>query len=292
MSESLTLAVEEVVCPACGPAPTTLWMDDGKPTRYVRCRLCRTVFASPRASRSVRYAWLDTRFQAGGNAFQYATSRQAAFARIAAILQARTADGRVLDIGCDTGEFFEFFPPPLWERYGVELSPSAAHYASATYHAQVFAGTIGEAAFPQQHFDLVTMLDMLYHVEDPCADLQKIACLLRPEGYVGIELAGQEYQLMRSRGLLSLLIDHQWTRLYTDSAYLFWFSPIGLQRLLNRCGFDVVGWHTIGSPKRTNQLLQLAASAYASTMSWFVQHSMRTITLAPKYLCIARLKNA
>lgn len=291
MSDRLTSTtndIEYINCPVCETDDSVVWMEDGKPTRYVRCRTCRTVYASPRASKSVRYAWLDTTFGYGQNALQNSKSRQPVLAQEAAILQSHITGGRFLDIGCDLGDLFNWFQSREWQRFGIELSPSAAAYANKTYDAQVFTGTVREASFQNGFFDLVTMLDMLYYVDDPRADLEEVSRILKPGGLLAIEIAGQTYQLLRSRGMLCWLLDHRWTRLHTDSSYLYWFNPSGLQRLLEKCGFRVVDWYVIPSPKSFNWAIDLLANTYAYILSILVRLSSRTLTFSPKYLCLAR----
>jgi SAM-dependent methyltransferase len=184
---------------------------------------------------------------------------------------------------------FEWFCSPAWERYGVEVSPSAAAHAAQTYQAQVFSGTVTEAKYPAAYFDLVTMIDMLYYVDDPAQDLREVAQILKPNGLLAIELTGQAYQLTRSRGLLSLALDRRWTRLHTDSAYLYWFSPAGLEKLLTQSGFEVIDWQIISSPRRANRITGHISALYFRTMEWTAQRMRRALTWAPKYLCIARL---
>jgi SAM-dependent methyltransferase len=285
---NVNLAIEHVDCPICGPGPVTLWMDDGKPTRYVRCCTCGTVYASPRSAGSVRYQWLDSTFGVSDGAFENAASRLPALATEASIIQQYVPGGALLEIGCDLGHFFQWFPDPAWQRFGVELSPSAAAYAAQTFSARVFAGTIHQANYPAAFFDLVTMIDVLYYVDDPCADLNEIARVLKPGGWLAIEISGQSYQLLRSRGLVCWLLDHRWTRLHTDSSYLFWFGPSGLQQLLEKNGFQVAGWHVVASPERRASILNTLSALYFAAMSGAVKRSLRVLTLAPKYLCLAR----
>ena len=159
-------AIEIVNCPVCDAAPTKIWMDDRKPTRYVKCIVCETIYASPRASSSARFSWLDSTFRLGDNALLNAKARTQALAQESALLQKYVKGGRLLDVGCDLGNFFHWFSNPRWERYGVEISPSAAAFAANTYAAQVYNGSIDKAAYPDVFFDLVTMLDMLVESAD------------------------------------------------------------------------------------------------------------------------------
>ncbi|MBI3732696.1 MAG: glycosyltransferase [Chloroflexi bacterium] len=284
-------AVENIArCPICEAKAFTVWMDDGKPTRYVRCQNCRTVYAAPRAPAARRFASLDQTFGLGETAFENAALRRATLASEAAIIQRVVRSGRLLDVGCDLGDFFLSFPDPLWQRFGVELSPSAAAYAAERHAAEVRPGTIHQAAYPDQFFDLVTMIDMLYYLDKPQADLKEVARVLKPGGFLGIEVPGQAYQLLRSRGILCWLLERQWTRLRTDSAYLFWPNPLGLLRLLRRSGFRMVGWYAMPSPTQPNSVQKVLSSLYFNTIMRLARRSVGVMTLVPKYLCIAQLE--
>jgi len=293
MTNTSTKSVSEpeiVDCPVCGPAPSSVWMDDGPSTRYRRCHVCRTVYASPRASRVSRHRWLHETFSLGHSAIEIAAGRHGALAAEAAILQRLKSSGSILDIGCDLGVLFEWFSGREWQRHGVELSPSAATYASSTYSAQVFAGTLCQAAYPAAQFDLVTMIDMLYYVDNPKDDLREVVRVLKPNGFLAIEITGQAYQLTRSRGPLCMLLDRRWTRLQSSSSYLFWPHPGGLLRLLQDCGFQVVAWHVIPSPPQSNPVTSMLSHLHFTALSVLSRRFHKFLTLAPKYLCIAKLR--
>lgn len=287
---SMPHEVEFSNCPICETDSSVLWMDDHKPTRYVRCTHCGTVYASPRSSHLTRYKWLENTFSAGQVAFENAARRQSALGIEAAIIRRYIKGGAMLDIGCDLGVFFKWFPSPAWQKHGVDVSASAAAYAAQTYSASVFPGAVREAAFPSCSFDLVTMMDMLYFPEDPWGDLLEVARILKPKGLLAVELCGHHYQLIRSRGPLCLLLDRQWTRLQTDSAFLYWFSPAGLCRLLNKSGFEIVHWEVIPSPDQPNLLFAALSRSYFRLISRLADLSFNLLGLAPKYLCIARLR--
>ena len=283
--------VQEIPCPVCESPARTTWMDDGKSTRYVRCLRCRTVYASPKAPSSARYSWLDASFGVGDKAFSNALSRRPALAKEAALIQQYVDRGRMLDIGCDLGDFFEWFVPPRWQCYGVELSPSAAAHAASVYRADVFTGTVRQASYEPGCFDLVTMIDLLYYLEDPIADLQEVAAILRPNGFLAIEVTGQTYQLWRSRGPICWLLERRWTRLQTDSAYLLWPTPAGLKTLLERCRFRIVGWHVLPSPETTSGVQRSISRTYYSIISGAGGRYFNALRFVPKYLCVAQLSD-
>jgi SAM-dependent methyltransferase len=282
--------VESVLCAVCGPAPTRVWLDEGRSTRYVRCGECGTVYASPRLTRAARDRWLNETFGVGANAFDNARRRRRTLALEAAIVHRHVRRGRLLDVGCDTGAFFEGFPDPEWQRFGVELSASAASYAARTYKAKVFAGRARELQLSTAFFDVVTMIDMLYYAEDPRAELSEALRVLKPGGLLVIEFAGQAWSLQRGRGLASLLIDGRWSRLHSDSSYLYWFTPEALETLLMRSGFDVIARHVIPGPSTSRAWRRGLVTAYTAAVGLANRLSARSLTLAPKYLLLARAR--
>ena len=105
--------LEHVDCPICGPADRSTWLDDGQATRYVRCRTCGTVYASPRTPRAIRYSWLDHSFSASDDAFRNAAKRHPVLAAEADIINRHITGGAMLDVGCDLGDFFASHLPYL-----------------------------------------------------------------------------------------------------------------------------------------------------------------------------------
>lgn len=285
MNQGMNL--EHVDCPVCGPSRTRVWLEDGKPTRYVRCLTCGTVYASPRSSRAQRFAWLDDNFSLCSDIFDLTKTRLPALQLEAGFIKGHVRQGRILDVGCSIGAFFDFFPASQWKRYGVELSPSAAEYAAKTYAAQVTVGSLKDAYYPDIYFDLVTLIDTLYYVDDPFSELSEMHRILRPGGWLGIEIAGQAYMLKRNYGLIPWLIDRRWSRAGTDSSYINWFAPAGLEKLLNKIGYKVEAWYVVPSPIRKNRVANFFIDSYFGLMDTLSKVSNTWLSWAPKYLCLA-----
>lgn len=280
--------LEPADCPVCGPAPNFVWMDEGGPARYLRCAECRTIFSSPRLDATSRLELLNSAFGPGPRALLNATRRRPALEAEARIIQHYVSEGRMLDIGCDLGGFFEFFPDPHWARHGVEILPGAAAYAADVAKASVRAGTLGGAAYADSHFDLVTLIDVIYHLEDPLSELEEIHRVLSPRGILAIEIAGQSYQMLRSRGPICLIVDGRWTRLDPCSAHLVWMRASGLNQLLARAGFESLSHHPIGIPNATSAWRQMLSAIYGRSTAVAFRLSAGFLDWVPKYLLIAR----
>ena len=278
---------EHVDCPVCGPSRNRIWLKEKSGTRYVRCLSCATVYASPRLSQDARHTNVDTVWEYSPELLERESLRLPALKQEAAYIHNHIQGGRLLDVGCSSGDLFRFFPESSWERYGVELSPSAAEYSARTYNAHVFSGTLSSANFPDDHFDLVTMIDMMYLVDDPRTEMDEVRRILKPNGIVAIEITGQAYMFFRSRGLITLIMERRWCRLTPDT-HLYWFTPMGLQQLLGNSGLCPIAWSVAPSPVRSNSISNLVSSAYYRLYTSLAGSSMYMLNWAPRYLCIAR----
>ncbi len=279
---------EKTRCPACERDDFKVYGGGQQDkARYVHCRACGTLYANPRSPRSERHAWINDAFTMSNKWSDMMESRRPALALDADFIKRYLSQGRILDIGCSTGLFFESFPQSNWQHFGVELSPATAAFARQTYNADVRVGTLLDANFPDCHFDLVTLIDTVCYMENPYQDLCESRRILRTEGYLAIELPGLAYISQRIRGLLPLLLNGHWTHVDPSSSYIFFPSPASLAMLLKRCGFEILDWHVIPSPKR-GSMGNFLSRAYFSLLSFLSAWSPSFLTFAPKIICIAR----
>ena len=279
---------EIVNCPLCDDAPSVIWLEDCINTRFMRCLGCDTVYASPRASHDLRYAWLDNAFSISEELLSLTETRRPALRREATFINKYITSGRILDIGCSVGALFDYFPVNTWELHGVELSPTAAEFTSMNYECKVHNGTLQSAQYGDNYFDLVTVIDTLYYMDDPISEFQEIRRILKPGGYVAVEIAGQSYILLRNYGYLSGRFIKRRFRGMSDSSYIYWFSPRGLTKLLTQCGLVPLAWQVIPSPMQSNSISNLLTDIHYLSIRTAQQITGRGLTWAPKYLCLAR----
>ncbi len=285
----MTVEGTEVVdCSVCGPAPSRVWLDDGLPTRYRACRRCGTVFASPRASRASRWASLTSTYSVGEFACANATRRQPVLEAEARFLKMHVSEGVVLDVGCDLGHLFAHFSGERWTRLGVELSPSAAAAAASSYDADVRVGDLRSAAWDASSIDLLTMMDMFYFSDDPRAELAEAARVLRPGGCLALEFPGQRRFLLRSRGPLCWLLERKWSRLKTDSAYLYLYTPRALVRLVEAAGLTATAVCVVPTPLAGRWGRDIVGRSQCAVALRPNRWLLACVTWAPKYLLVAR----
>jgi 2-polyprenyl-3-methyl-5-hydroxy-6-metoxy-1,4-benzoquinol methylase len=91
-------------------------------------------------------------------------------------------EGRLLDVGCGTGDFLKVAREQGWQGEGVEISPWASEKARGR-GLKVTTGILDDLP-DDPVYDVVTLWDVIEHVEDPSAVIGKCRRMLRPGGFI------------------------------------------------------------------------------------------------------------
>lgn len=201
----VSIAIEETVCPLCGSASASKWLERGDllhgcPGTYgvVRCRDCGHVYTSPRPTpHSLPVCYPESYAPYHANA---SSSRSAVKSRLRSLAPLRRAvhwfldsggewipprgeSAKALEIGCGHGAFLQRLSDAGWDAEGLE--PSAAAVAQAQSRGlRVQHGSLESTALPAQHYDAVFLWMVLEHLPDPLAGLRQIRESLKPGGWI------------------------------------------------------------------------------------------------------------
>jgi len=110
--------------------------------------------------------------------------------QIAAVKRHMSLTGKkALDIGCGGGLFLATLKAEGAEVTGVELSDTRAYYSKTKHGFEVVKRTIEDDYWKAFHesFDVVTLWDVIEHVNYPLATLQAAAKMLKPGGILLID---------------------------------------------------------------------------------------------------------
>jgi SAM-dependent methyltransferase len=205
----------------------------------VRCERCghRQVEPMPTgAALGEAYAEAASEDYVEEEAGQRETARRA-LARIERHL-APSPDGggrRLLDLGCWVGFLLAEARERGWETVGVEPSAFASAHARDRLGLDVRTDDLLTADLPGAHFDAVVLGDVLEHLPDPGAALERIAGLLRPGGVVWLALPDAGSAVARRLGA------RWWSVIPTHVQY---FTRGSLRTLLARHGWTVLDVRT------------------------------------------------
>ncbi len=153
---------------------------------------------------------------------------------------------RVLEIGCGEGCLGQLLRSRGHYVAGVELVPAVADKARACLD-EVFCGNVERAQLPwgADRFDVIIMADVLEHLVDPWAALQKLTAMLSPGGRVIASIPNvQNHRIIKNliRGRWeyadSGLMDVGHLRFFTWRQIVRTFEQAGLQVVYRRCLYN------------------------------------------------------
>ncbi|MEA2290395.1 MAG: hypothetical protein QOD55_2392 [Solirubrobacteraceae bacterium] len=106
--------------------------------------------------------------------------RRATGARLLDLIGAHVAGGRLLDVGCGPGLLLDEARRRGYETVGLELSRASAAHARERLGLDVRELALED--FDGDAFDAIVLADVLEHLDDPVAGIERCAALLRPGG--------------------------------------------------------------------------------------------------------------
>lgn len=212
----------------------------------VRCRRCGLMYANPRREASVLLNGYD--HVVDETYVKEREGRVLTFRRHLQPIEKLVGSGtgkRLLDVGCHIGIFLEIAAERGWDAWGVE--PSFWSVSQARDRGlKVTHGTLRQAAFDSDFFDVVTLWDVIEHLPDPRAELLEVARVLRPGGLLAVHT-------MDVSSLFARLMGAFWPWLM--EMHLYYFSRRTLSALLARTGFEVIRIRAQGRFLRLGYLL-------------------------------------
>jgi SAM-dependent methyltransferase len=194
--------VRELVCPICGstarrqlyrekvgaePRDTTTRVADpeGNHYRINRCLGCGLVYSSPifdEAGVAALYTHSPHTNVRQGEEDNVRNTFRGYYRLARSHLDGRR---RILDIGCDIGLLLGMAEGDGFEElHGVEPNPLAAATARAVPRSRIVETFYEATKYPEDHFDLVTLIHVVDHLVEPVRLLTRVRRDLKPRGVV------------------------------------------------------------------------------------------------------------
>jgi len=194
--------------------------------RHVKCKNCHLIYVNPIENEgNINEAYSQMK---SVDAAVIRDSRLRATKSQVQLVKKYSDGTRLLDIGCGEG-FFLFSASKFgYTTKGVEPSEDAAAYARKEFGLDVEAKPFEELRFPENHFDVVTLWQVLEHMLYPLIVLEEVHRILKPGGMVVITTPDIE-------GIPARILKKRWwciTRLHINQ-----FSTRTLTNILKNAGF-------------------------------------------------------
>jgi 2-polyprenyl-3-methyl-5-hydroxy-6-metoxy-1,4-benzoquinol methylase len=233
-----------IPCNLCGSEGRTPYCpENGK--GLVQCTNCGLVYVSPRPDANELYAlYGETYFRNDDNGtvgyHNYIADERnirKTFNRRLNMLHRFIQPGqnrKLLDVGCAAGFFVDEAARRGWSVEGLDVSGFAVEYVKNTYGHQAYNTSLLDADHLEPDtYSMVTMWDVIEHVPDPKANINRAADLLHSGGVFALITPDVGSLVARITG-------KQWIGYKLSEEHVYYFSTQTLSRMLNEAGFDVI----------------------------------------------------
>lgn len=230
--------IQRVRCPGCGSAtlePLGRYRTQELPLDLALCGGCGLVFVNPmltdaaknRLEPDVRRLHRSRSAELTDES-ALARSRQRA-ARWAQVIASHLRPGsRVLDVGAGDGALIELLLAQGHQPVALDPDPATCAFLRRRFNIETFPSRIEDVdAGALGTFDAVFLLNLIEHLEDPGATLDRIAQRLRPGGLLAIETPNILRTKVGPKRMFSL-------------PHNYYFSPSSLLTLVAGRGFHPV----------------------------------------------------
>jgi SAM-dependent methyltransferase len=220
------------LCPACG-ARQQAWAAKNHHLLSL-CVACGTVVArgqDPAARTPAQHATYHE-----GASFELPDVAAASLDEVVRSANGYRQSGRWL-VGFGEGALLRVAERRGWQCYGVEVSPHALDFGRARGWT-VAEPLVADRTFADGAFDVLSMIEVIEHLEAPAQALRRAIAWLRPGGLLFLTTPN-------ARSLNRLLLGSDWSILRPPEHLTIW-SPRGPRTLLLRLGLTRIRLRTHG----------------------------------------------
>jgi SAM-dependent methyltransferase len=141
----------------------------------------------------------------------------------------------LLDVAFDEG----------FDVEGLEFNPYAVEQIRKKYNIPVHLGDI--SSYSGKQFDVITMFDVIEHLQNPFEDLKKIKELMKPPGILVITT-------MDSDSIVSRLIGKRLEDFRRIREHLHFFTRKSIEKILRENSFEIIKISSYGHTFRLDFL--------------------------------------
>ena len=245
-----------VNCAICGATANVLGTRNGY--QIYKCGGCKTYFTWPLPSLQENLSlYSKDYFSQATRGFGYADydrDKQVmapTFERYLDIIERSVpSKGTLVDVGAATGFFLKLAVDRGWSGIGIEPSEHASGLGRKK-GLDVRTGIFDSNTLPPESVDVITLWDVIEHVQNPRELLRAVYATLRPGGLVAINTPD-------SGSMLARMLGSKW-HLVVPPEHLFLFNKHSLQHALGPERFEILVQSKIGKGFTIQYLLKTLA---------------------------------
>jgi 2-polyprenyl-3-methyl-5-hydroxy-6-metoxy-1,4-benzoquinol methylase len=138
--------------------------------------------------------------------------------------------GRLCEVGCATGGFLKTAKNWGFDVVGVEISESMAKCGRDEFGLDIRTGTIHDAQFPDESFDIVYCWHCLDHTYNCDEVVEEIYRILKPGGILMLGVQNGGFIMTRLMGARSR---------HVHADHLSYFSVSSIKKIMKKRGFII-----------------------------------------------------
>lgn len=223
-------------CAICEPEMDTKPLYNYKDYKLYHCQSCDVMFWHP--MRSPGREWYDAPFLIFGREFTWLKPIAITWAQRRFLDDAPARKGKLLDVGCGTGDFLLMAQDAGYSVTGIDISFKTIEIARSQRGLnEVYPYTIEELASqkPDEKYDVITFFELLEPLDNVPSFINSLKKLLKPNGFVALSVPNRDRWRFPIRLFLSFL--EEWD--YPPNHLSYW-NIQALKNLFTSHGFSVL----------------------------------------------------
>lgn len=114
----------------------------------------------------------------------------------------------------------------------MEISEFAAQWGRENLNIPIYMGSLRDAGFADEEFDVVVLWDVLEHLTEPLAELREINRILKKGGYLFVSVPD-------IGSLWSKVMGKRWFGYAKIREHVYFYNRRSLARVMQRAGLEV-----------------------------------------------------
>lgn len=139
--------------------------------------------------------------------------------------------GKLFDAGTGWGHFLHTAKRCGYETNGIEISKLMHLYATQDLKLDVMNGDFFKEPLQKNYYDIVTMWDVLEHLDYPIAAIKRSLEILKPNGFLVLQVPQIDSFIAKRK-------KEKWSMMSIE--HVNYFSKKTIKKVLDDNGFDVI----------------------------------------------------
>ena len=239
----ITNSSDKLHCNLCGVSDVKILFrsgeyPDGQMGNIFQCRGCGLIYRDPHPRIEVLLRPQSQIKKRSDNPDKLSQGRISLFNNHIKSISHFRYYNRILDVGSGEGYFLNLCSLNGWGVWGVEIVPELVEFTKKEYGIAVFSGTLEDAKYPDNYFDVVVFLNVLEHLLNPYSALSEAYRILRPGGGILLRFPNATFHIPCRWGFTKIYSFWKGIRRFNQSViHLFAFNHSTIQSYLTKVGF-------------------------------------------------------